>query len=259
MNIRQQNRLFAERLRGGDILSSTIVTINAPQITELLSESGLDWLFIDSEHGAFGIDSLQNLVQASRIPVLVRVPFAERIGIRNTLDIGVAGIIVPQVNSKQTAEDIVSWCRYPPHGIRGVGVSRAHRYGFEFKDYLESSAQETTIVVQAEHKDAVEHIADIASVEGIDAILVGPYDLSASYGKAGMVDDPEIQAAIDTIAKVCLSCNKALGFFGTTVDAVIPWIKRGATLITVGVDCMTLGMNTQQYVTDLQEKISKVK
>ena len=256
MNIRQQNQLFAERVRNGELLNSTMLTINAPQVSELLSEAGLDWLFVDAEHGAFGITELQNLLQAANIPVLVRVPFAERIAIRNVLDIGAAGIIVPQVNSAQTARDIVSWCRYPPDGIRGVGVSRAHRYGFEFKDYLKSAARETVIVVQAEHKDAVAEIEDITRVEGVDAVLIGPYDLSASYGKVGMIDDAEIQTAMDTITRTCLSHNKILGFFGMNVDAVVPWVKRGATLITIGIDCVTLGINTRQYAIDLQAKIS---
>ena len=88
MSIRQQNQSFAKRLRNGDFLSSTIVTINAPQVTELLSEAGLDWLFIDAEHGAFSIDAVQNLLQAASIPALIRVSHAERIAIRNVLDIG---------------------------------------------------------------------------------------------------------------------------------------------------------------------------
>ena len=257
MSIRQQNQLFAKRVRRGELLNSTMVTINAPQVSELLSESGVDWLFIDGEHGAFDIVALQHLLQASTVPSLVRVASAERIAIRNVLDLGTAGIIVPQVNSAQVARDIVSWCRYPPDGIRGVGVSRAHRYGFEFKDYMESATQETIIVVQAEHKDAVAEIENIASVDGIDAILIGPYDLSASYGKAGMIDDAEIQTAMHTIADACLSNNKILGFFGLNVDAVIAWVKRGATLITIGIDCMTLGFNTRSYVTNLQSQTTK--
>ena len=257
IGIRQQNQTFAKRLRNGDFLNSTMVTINAPQVTELLSEAGLDWLFIDGEHGALGIDDLQNLLQAANIPALVRVSHAERTAVRNVLDIGAAGIIVPQVNNAQVAQAIVSWCRYPPAGTRGVGLARAHRYGFEFEDYLKSAAEETVIIVQAEHKDAVSEIEAIASVEGIDGILIGPYDLSASYGKAGMIDDAEIQNAMDTICRSCLSNNKILGFFGMNVDAVVPWIKRGATLITVGVDCVTLGSNTKNYVGDLQQRLAE--
>ena len=257
MNIRQQNQSFARRLRNGDFLNSTMVTINAPQVTELLSEAGLDWLFIDGEHGAFGIDALQNLLQAANIPALVRVSHADRIAIRSVLDIGATGIIVPQVNNAQVAQDIVSWCRYPPDGTRGVGLARAHRYGFEFENYLKSAAEETVIIVQAEHKDAIPEIEAIASVEGIDGILIGPYDLSASYGKAGMIDDVEIQNVMDTICRACLSKNKVLGFFGIDVAAVTPWIERGATLITVGVDCVTLGISTKQYADDLQEKLVK--
>ena len=252
---RQQNQTFAKRLRNSDFLSSTMVTINATQVTELLSEAGLDWLFIDGEHGAFSIDALQNLLQAANIPALLRVSHANRIAVRNALDVGAAGIIVPQVNSAQLAQDIVSWCRYPPTGVRGVGLARAHRYGFEFEDYLKSASEETVIIVQAEHKDAIPEIEAIASVEGIDGILIGPYDLSASYGKAGMIDDAEIQDAMDTICHACLSSNKILGFFGMNVDAVMPWIERGATLITVGVDCVTLGTNTKQYADDLRKRV----
>ena len=257
MNVRQQNQTFARRLRNGDLLNSTMVTINSPQVTELLSEAGLDWLFMDGEHSALGIDALQNLLQAANIPALIRVSHAERVAVRNAVDIGAAGIIVPQVNSAQVARDIVSWCRYPPAGTRGVGLSRAHRYGFEFKDYLESAAEETVIIVQAEHKDAVSEIEAIASVEGVDGILIGPYDLSASYGKAGMINDAEIEDAMDTICRACLSKNKVLGFFGMNVEAVMPWIERGATLITIGVDCVTLGANSKQYADDLQERLAE--
>lgn len=253
-NMRSQNQSFAKQLRDGKQLIGTIVTLGSSAVVELLSDSGLDWLFIDAEHSPLTMETTQKLLQASNVPVLIRIASADPITIKKALDLGAAGIIVPQVNSAQLAKDVVSWCRYPPDGERGVGLARAHRYGFEFEDYLKNANQETIIVVQAEHKIAVNNIEAIAATAGIDAILIGPYDLSASYGKPGAVDDPEIQNAITKIAQACQTNNVVLGIFGINVAAVLPHLEQGASLITIGVDSVFLGTAMQQCIGELRTR-----
>ena len=254
--MRSRNQLFAEQLRAGKHLIGTILTLDACSVAELLSDSGWDWLFIDAEHSPMTTETIQKLLQASHIPALIRIASADPITIKKTLDLGAAGIIVPQVNDAQLAQDVVGWCRYPPAGDRGVGLARAHRYGFEFEDYLNNAKQETVIVVQAEHKIAIENIEAIATVSGLDAILIGPYDLSASYGKPGAVDDVEIQNAMAKVAAACQANQVVLGIFGINADAVLPSIEQGASLITVGIDSVFLGSAAKNCVDTLRTKIN---
>ena len=127
-----------------------------------------------------------------RIPCIVRVPASEEIPIKKTLDIGAAGIIAPQTNTEEQVESVVRYCRYSPQGSRGVGLSRATTYGLGLTDYVGSANDTVAVIVQAEHIDAVENIEAIVKVEGVDAIFIGPYDLSASMGKMGQVTDPAV-------------------------------------------------------------------
>ena len=112
----------------------------------------------------------------------MRVPLNDEIWIKKVLDIGAAGIMVPQVNTAEAARRAVRLSKYPPRGSRSVGVARAQGYGARLGEYLQTADQETAVIVQAEHIEAVEHIEEILGVEGVDAVLVGPYDLSATWG-----------------------------------------------------------------------------
>jgi 2-keto-3-deoxy-L-rhamnonate aldolase RhmA len=233
------SRNFAERLRDGELLIGTLLSLPSPEIAEMLAGMGFDWLFIDAEHGAFNPQQTQTMLQAaSPCPCVIRVPSSDEIWIKKALDIGADGIIVPQVNTAKQAEKIVKCCKYSPEGTRGVGIGRAHKYGIEFEDYIRNANQQTAVILQAESQDAIDNIEAIVKVKGIDAILIGPYDLSASLGKIGEVTDPVVQGAINKIAKTCQDADIKLGFFGVNADAVKPYIKKGFTLITVGVDSL---------------------
>ena len=186
---------FAERLRKGERLIGTLVSLPSAEITEILSETGFDWLFIDAEHGAFNPQQAQTLLQAAgQCPCVIRVPAGDEVWIKKALDIGGAGIIAPQVHTAEQAEQIVRYCKYSPDGSRGVGIGRAHKYGIRFEDYIKTANENIAVILQAESREAIDNIESITSVEGIDAILIGPYDLSASLGKIGKVTDPEVRA-----------------------------------------------------------------
>jgi len=232
-----------ERLRAGDLLVGTMVTLGAPEIAELMAKVGFDWLFLDAEHSTLAPAGLQSLLQAAgpTTPSLIRVPIAHEVAIKQALDVGAAGIIAPQVNSVEDAERVVRLAKYAPQGTRGVGISRAHDYGLAFQEYVASANEALAVVIQVEHKDAVGRIEDIVRVPGLDAVLVGPYDLSASLNKIGQVDHPEVLSAIDHVTRVCLEAGLKLGIFGLSAAAVQPYIERGYTLITVGVDTIMLG------------------
>jgi 2-keto-3-deoxy-L-rhamnonate aldolase RhmA len=127
---------------------------------------------------------------------IVRVPEAAEMPIKRALDLGAHGIIVPQVNTAEQADDVVRWSRYAPEGARGVGLARAQGYGAKFREYLSRANDEIAVIVQAEHSHAVDNIEAIARVPGVDAVLLGPYDLSASLGLMGQIDHPTVVAAI---------------------------------------------------------------
>jgi 2-keto-3-deoxy-L-rhamnonate aldolase RhmA len=234
---------FKARLARGERLFGTMVTLPTPTTAEILAGVGFDWFFIDAEHGPLGTSEVLAILQAvsHRVACIVRVPEAAEVPIKKVLDMGAHGIIVPQVNTAQTAADIVRWAKYSPAGSRGVGLARAHGYGANFAQYIERANDEITVIVQAEHAQAVANIESITAVAGIDAIQLGPYDLSASMGKMGQITDPEVVAAIERIYSVCQQAELPVGSFGVTADAVQADIARGATMICAATDSLFLG------------------
>jgi 2-keto-3-deoxy-L-rhamnonate aldolase RhmA len=232
---------FAERLRRGDTLIGTLVSLPCPPVVELLAATGYDWLFLDAEHGPFMPGEAQSLLQAAGdCPCLIRVPASDDVWIKKALDIGAAGIIVPQVHTPEQASAVVRSAKYSPQGSRGVGLGRAHRYGLRFEEYLRAANRDSVIVIQAESRAAVDNIGQIAATPGIDAILIGPYDLSASLGHIGEVAHSEVKDAISSIRAACINAGVRLGIFGVNPDAVLPYMQNGFTLITAGVDTLLL-------------------
>ena len=183
---------FRERLHSGETLFGTLLNLPSAAVAEVLATSGFDWLFIDTEHGAIGTSALLSILQAvdHDIACIVRLSKLDGGAIKRTLDMGAHGIIVPQVETAAEAEEVVRLARYAPDGERGMGLGRAHGYGFSFSKYLANANNEIAIVVQVEHARAVANIEEIAAVKGLDAIFLGPYDLSASLGHAGEIGHP---------------------------------------------------------------------
>ena len=245
---------FRSRLVNREPLIGTMVTLPTAASAEVLADVGFDWLFIDGEHGPLETGDLLAILQAvgHRVPCVVRVPSGDEVPIKKVLDLGASGIIVPQVNTAEQARDVVRFARYAPAGGRGVGLARAHGYGMRFQEYLDQANDEVAVIVQAEHAIAVENIDAIVKVAGIDAIQLGPYDLSASLGKMGMIDDPAVIAAIDRVTTACQSVGMPMGQFGVTAGAVKPYIDRGYTLITIGVDTMFLAAAARGVLEELR-------
>jgi 2-dehydro-3-deoxyglucarate aldolase/4-hydroxy-2-oxoheptanedioate aldolase len=244
---------FARRLRDRETLIGTLQSMHSADVSEMLAGAGYDWLFIDAEHGAFTPEQAKPLLQAaSPTPCLIRIPSRDDIWIKKALDIGAAGIIVPQINTADEVEQVIRSARYAPQGARGIGIGRAHAYGARFEDYLASANEDTVVVIQAETRLAVDNIEAIVSVPGVDAILIGPYDLSASLGKPGQVNDAGVLEAMQSVRDACLDKKLALGFFGVSPEAVRPWMEQGFTLITVGVDTLFLLSSAQNTLAALK-------
>ena len=232
---------FINGLRAGKRLVGTIVGLPSPEIAEIMAGAGFDWLFIDAEHGPIDPLTAQRMLQAAgRCPCIVRVPAADEAWLKKVLDIGAAGVLVPQVRTASEVERVVERCRYAPQGVRGIGAARAHAYGARYAEYAATANETVAVIVQAENREAIDNIEAIASVPGVDAVFVGPYDLSASFGKLAAVDDAEVVGAIRRVRDVCRQRSVALGAFAATPDAARPLIADGFNLIAVGADTSAL-------------------
>ena len=244
---------FTTRLREQQLLIGTMLTLPSPETAEIVSKCGFDWLFLDGEHGPASVLDWQRVMQAvgGRAACILRVPSCSEENIRKALDIGADGVIVPMVNSEAQARDAVAWARYSPTGRRGAGLARAHGYGLEFPQYMKRANDEIALVLQAEHIDAVNDIESIASVQGVDAIFVGPYDLSASLGRMGQLDHPDVLAAIEKITVACKARSMPLGYFGTTAASVKPYVDAGYSLVCAGTDAGFVSRGALEIVADL--------
>lgn len=245
---------FRSRLKRRETLLGTMVTLASPSAAEILAGIGFDWLFVDGEHGPLETGDLLAILQAigGRAASLVRVPEGNEASIKKVLDLGADGVIVPQVNTAEQAANVVRFARYAPLGARGVGLARAHGYGLTFQAYMDTANDQVSVVVQAEHARAVENIESIVQTPGVDAVLLGPYDLSASLGQTGKLDHPAVVAAIERVTSVCQAAGMPLGYFGVTAGAVKPFLGRGYTLIVAGVDTLLLGGAAKRMLAELK-------
>lgn len=233
---------FRQRLRNHETLIGTLVTLPSPSSSEILASLGFDWLFIDAEHAPLSMGEIQSILQASQrlCPCLVRIPANTEVFIKQALDVGASGIIAPLVNSADEARQIVRFAKYPPAGARSVGLARAHGYGQTFKSYLASANSELSVVVQIEHIEGVRNIESILSVEGIDAVFLGPYDLSSSLGLPGEIEASEVQTAISQVKAACNSAKMPLGVFTINSAGAKPFIDQGYSLLAVSTDTCLL-------------------
>ena len=243
------------RLKRGDLLIGTLVTLTSLESAEVLAEVGFDWLFVDLEHSLLGIREAQAIFQtvSHKIDCIVRVPLNDEIWIKKVLDSGAAGVLVPQVNTIEQARQVVRFSKYPPLGRRSVGVMRANGYNLPTTEYLEHANAETAVIIQVESFSAVENIHEIVAVDGIDAVFVGPYDLSASMGKTGEFDDPSVKAALESIRQACLAGGMPLGIFAATVDRAKAYIGEGFRLIAVSEDLLLMAQAAREVARALKD------
>jgi 2-dehydro-3-deoxyglucarate aldolase/4-hydroxy-2-oxoheptanedioate aldolase len=212
-----------------------------PSITNAMATFGYDFIWIDGEHGPFDKQNLLMHVIAANeggSAAFVRVPVNDPAVIKPVLEMGIDGIIIPMVLTQEEAEAAVAACLYPPEGIRGFGPRRAIRYGkTEIQSYLETAKDSFLRIVQIEHKLAVTNIKAILSVEGLDAIIIGPNDLSASLGLLGQSTHPAVLEMGRVIVKAAKEAKKPVGVsIGPDESVIRIWMEIGVDFISVGDD-----------------------
>jgi 2-dehydro-3-deoxyglucarate aldolase/4-hydroxy-2-oxoheptanedioate aldolase len=242
------------QLRRGEPLIGSLVTIPSLDVAEIMARIGFDYLWIETEHAPMGFVDAQALIQAvgGRCPCLVRIPDKREVWVKKALDIGCDGIVVPQIRSAAEARQIVQWSLYPPDGQRSVGVSRAHGYGMTFGEYVDTVNDELVIVIQAEHVEAVENIESIAAVPGIDAVLIGPFDLSGSLGVLGETGHPQVLEAIERVRLGCQAAGVPLGIFAPDVAMAREYIEKGLSLIALSMDAFFLWQSAQAVLEEVR-------
>jgi 2-keto-3-deoxy-L-rhamnonate aldolase RhmA len=237
-----------EKLKRGEPSIGSWMSMGHVSIAEILASAGYEWVVVETEHTAIDVSEVLRLIIAierrGALP-LVRLAWNDPIQCKAVLDSGAAGVIVPMVNTREDAELAVKAAKYPPMGARGVGLARAQGYGQDFDDYVRRANDETLLVVQIEHIDAVNRIDEILSVPGIDATFVGPYDLSMSMGIPGQLSHPDLLAARACLVKATLDRGLAAGIHLVHPDRaeteLATCLAEGYRFIALGTDILFLG------------------
>ena len=244
-----------QKMRNGVASIGTWMQIPHASIAEILGGSGLDWVAVDLEHGSFGLHQLPDIFRAIELGDAVpmaRLAVGQSTDCKAALDAGAGGVIIPMIESAAQLRSCVDACCWPPTGTRGVGFSRANRFGETFESYKEE-AQNPIIVAMIEHVKAVDNLADILSVDGLDAILVGPYDLSASIGKTGQFDDPEFLALMEKVRAAALQEKVPYGVHVVSpdVEEARAKIAEGCLFLPYSIDAVLLAKGFAKASTDL--------
>ena len=212
------------------------LTIANPEVPEMLSLLGFDWLLFDVEHAPLDFQMLEYMLMAVRgdTTPIVRVPFNDPVYVKRVLDLGFAGILFPLINKAEDAKQAVASTRYPPKGIRGVGPRRAASYGLKTNEYYDN-ADKVLVIVQIETQEAVKNIEDILSVEGVNAFFIGPNDLSFSYGYRSWKEEI-VRKAIEKVAEVSMSLGVPGGMYCPDDESLEFALKNGFKFIALGSD-----------------------
>jgi 4-hydroxy-2-oxoheptanedioate aldolase len=221
-----------------------------PYCAELCAGAGFDWLLLDAEHAPNDVRTLLAQLQAiAAYPVkpVVRIACGDTVLIKQVLDIGAQTLLIPLVETAEQARSLVAATRYPPEGVRGVGsaLARASRWN-RIGDYLARADEEICLLVQVETKRGLENIEQIAAVEGVDGIFIGPADLSAALGYRGNPGHPQVQAAIEDAMARVHAAGKGTGILTADEKLARRYLELGSNFVAVGVDTSLLARATQE-------------
>lgn len=228
------------RVLSGEVLAGTWCNLGSSLSAEIIAQSGFDWMLIDLEHGFGDYETLVHQLQAvtgTQTPPLVRIAWNEPPRFKRVLDLGPAGVMVPYVNTAEEARQAVTSMRYPPAGNRGLAkINRGNAFGADFEDYFSTINDNLLMVVQIETPTALEHVEEIAAVDGVDVLFVGPLDLTANLGILQQYDHPKFRDALTRVATASRNAGKAAGIHLMGPEQVEEMVAAGFTFIAAGSD-----------------------
>ena len=234
--------------RGDTLIGTFVMEFAVPSIATILASAGADFIIVDLEHTTFTIETVGRIIRAARgsnLPSIVRVPAIERHFISRALDAGASGVMVPRVESRADVEKIVRWAKYAPEGDRGVPFGIGHTDYGDFRrldgvKYTQQANQEIFIIGQIETAPAVEHLGEILDSGGLDAVFIGPYDLSTSMGVSGQLEHPVVVECIEDIISQAKARQVALGSYVNDFESGKRWLEAGVQLIACGNDAFLI-------------------
>ena len=234
-----------EKLSRGQPSIGSWIQIPHSSIAEIMGAAGFDWVAIDLEHGSVDTSQLPDLFRALELGgtlPLARISSSSMHSCKSALDAGAAGIIVPMIESAKELEDVMQFSKWPPVGQRGVGYSRANLFGKNFEKYSTGEGVSPLIIAMIENLTALNQLDEILDVEGLDAVFIGPYDLSASMNMLGQFDNKVFIDALDLIIKRCNEKNIACGIHVIDPDysSVIQKISLGYRFVAFSLDSVFL-------------------
>ncbi len=242
-------------LRSGKVTLGTWVTIAHPDVPDLLEALGFDWLVFDTEHAPISAESLAGMLQAvdgEKVCPIVRVGAIDQYLVKSALDMGAHGIVCPLVNSEREAKAAVSFVKYPPSGVRGVGPRKAAEYGLGFADYIRTANEATLLVAQIETQEALDKVDSILAVPDVDVAFVGPSDLTMSLGLLDDRSNPKVLNAMKAVVRSCESRHKVPGVLAASTEEA----KRAASF---GFRFIGLGSDTRFMIGGARQFIDSVK
>jgi 2-keto-3-deoxy-L-rhamnonate aldolase RhmA len=239
----------------------TWIQVGHPAIAELFCNAGFDWIAADCEHADIDVEVFSSLARGmygrGSIP-MVRVRENDTLAIRQVLDAGALGVIIPLVNTAEDAKRAVAAAKFPPMGVRGFSFFRANNWGVNFDEYAESANRDVAVIAMIESKQAVENIDKILEVEGIDGVFIGPYDMSGSYGITGQTSHPLIIEACRKVAQACMRKGKSAGIHivKPTDESIRKSLEDGFTFIALGIDTVFLDQAARKTLSIAKETIN---
>ena len=243
------------KLEAGEVALGVLVTMPSVALAQTLAAAGLDWLFIDREHGPIGLESIHAMIAATAghaCAPIVRVPSTDPAAVKPILDSGAMGVIFPLIAERADAERSVAAVRYPPAGARGFGPFHApNRWGLSREAYLAAANREILNILLIETAAAIENLDAILAVEGVDAAMIAPFDLAQSLGVSGQIDHPKMRAAVRFAERRILASDRTLGSIAASPAHARRLIRKGHRLILLGYDVALI----QAMIEDLRAAI----
>jgi 4-hydroxy-2-oxoheptanedioate aldolase len=244
------DRTLRARVLAGETLFGLFLDLGSPFSAEICARAGYDWLVVDLEHGAgteAGLVSLLQSVEVGGSTPIVRPQSGERLRIGRALDLGAAGIVVPRLESAAEAREAVTFLRYPPAGVRGVALrTRGAGMGTVAHGEVGSIDERIVGIVQIESVGALQEADEIAAIDGVDVLFVGPADLSHSLGVPGRFDDETYLAALQTVVDACAAHGKAAGILVYDTAVVPRHLELGFRFVGIGADGAFVGNGAAQ-------------
>ncbi|ADB62876.1 4-hydroxy-2-oxovalerate aldolase (plasmid) [Haloterrigena turkmenica DSM 5511] len=255
---------FHSALRDREPLVGTWVALSDPAIAELSACLEFDAVMIDGEHSTNSIETITEMARAIDAAdvdpdpgAIVRLSENDPTEIKRVLDAGVDGVMAPMIDTPEDARALVEATRYPPEGVRGVGYGRGTEYGEAFPEYLERANEDLVTIAQIETEAGLENVEEIAAVDGLDGLFVGPADLSAALGIFGETDGDEFVEAVDRVLEAGHAVNKPVATLAFEEDEIERWVDRGFDFVLAGVDIDYVkagGLRAKAMFEDAMEK-----